>query len=168
MVADVDPYVNHPQITEYVHYLDPWGQALGREVGNVCLYGKTDLANSEVTKQCGKFWGVPGIVLYFQSSLGMDTQLVADFKNCRYRTHAMDKVVIDIRNGTFVKADGTTDGGCSLDAIVPRDGGLPSVSLRSPHARTHARTRTSYTRSQSRLSLTSLHPQPSQPLTLNP
>jgi hypothetical protein len=63
--VDVDPYVNHPQIIEYTHYLDPWGQALGREVGNVCLYGKTGLKDSEAKKQCEKAWGTPGILLWF-------------------------------------------------------------------------------------------------------
>ena len=65
LLLDVDPYINHPQITEYTHYLDPWGQALGREVGNVCLYGKTGLAESETKKQCEKSWGYPGILLWF-------------------------------------------------------------------------------------------------------
>jgi len=26
LLDDVDPYNSHPQIIEYVHVLDPWGQ----------------------------------------------------------------------------------------------------------------------------------------------
>jgi len=130
MLDDVDPYVNHPQITEYVHYLDVWGQALGRENGNVCLYGKVGLNDSQARKGCEKVWGTPGVTLWFNEAadlIGWKTnnaqnkEVYQDFSYCRYQTHWMDTILLTLQRDGVLDDNGVTDGGCSLAAVADKE-----------------------------------------------
>jgi hypothetical protein len=56
----VDPFVSQPQLTDYTHVLDPWGNALGVDVGTSCLYGRTALRESRAYRYCRLAWGAPG------------------------------------------------------------------------------------------------------------
>jgi len=97
----VNPSKPHPQITEYVHVLDPWGQALGRDVGTRCLYGVRDIKKSRAYEWCRKAWGYPGEYLWFNNALpgapGTDMTLKHNFDLCRYYTHYMPTMVLDIQ-----------------------------------------------------------------------
>jgi hypothetical protein len=55
--GDVDPCVFHPQLTDYTHVLDSWGNALGVDVGTSCLYGSTTLRDSRAYLYCRQAWG---------------------------------------------------------------------------------------------------------------
>jgi len=138
MLDDVDPYVNHPQITEYVHYLDPWGQALGRENGNVCLYGKIGLETSEAKKGCERVWGTPGVKLWFNEGAdkiswkknnAQNKELYDDFSYCRYRTHWMDAMLLDLQRDGVLDTNGVSDGGCALAAVADKDDTTNMCSL---------------------------------------
>eukprot|EP01059_Diplonema_ambulator_P032632 TRINITY_DN649_c0_g1_i10.p1 TRINITY_DN649_c0_g1~~TRINITY_DN649_c0_g1_i10.p1 ORF type:complete len:617 (+),score=219.89 TRINITY_DN649_c0_g1_i10:268-1851(+) len=50
--------MDHPQVTEYVHPLDTWGNALGRDVGTQCYWGKANVASSMAKKYCEPISGL--------------------------------------------------------------------------------------------------------------
>ena len=56
----MDPFVAHPQLRDYTHVLDPYGNALGVDVGRSCLYGRTALNRSRAYRYCRPAWAAPG------------------------------------------------------------------------------------------------------------
>lgn len=146
LLYDVDPYVNHPQITEYTHLLDPWGAGLGYENGNVCSYGKTDIENSEAKKQCEKIWGTPGIKLWFNEGADVigwkennaqNRELWLNFANCRYRTHQIETMIIELQKPGVLDANGVTDGGCALAKVADEKDSQNMCSLRDSPCTKH-------------------------------
>ena len=125
LLDDIDPFVKHPQITEYVHVLDPWGQALGREVGNTCLYGVSDIKESQAYKQCVKIWGYPGENLWFNEGADVlnmqDAERNIFFSLCRYHTHYLPTMVKDLQLAGVLLDDGATKDGCSQMPIASKD-----------------------------------------------
>mmetsp|Transcript_59910 Transcript_59910/g.122971 ORF Transcript_59910/g.122971 Transcript_59910/m.122971 type:complete len:561 (-) Transcript_59910:112-1794(-) len=127
LVQDVDPFKQHPQITEYVHVLDPWGQALGLEVGNECRYGVGNIEASRAYKYCRKTWGYPGPYLWFNEGADalaagdltlQDKDVANAFTQCRYFTHYMQTMLQDLEAAGTLKDDGTTADGCNLASVA--------------------------------------------------
>ena len=56
----MDAFVAHPQLSDYTHVLDPYGNALGVDVGRSCLYGRTALNRSRAYRYCRPAWAAPG------------------------------------------------------------------------------------------------------------
>ena len=59
LLGDVDPTKFYEDVTDYEHYLDPWGASLGQDIGTTCKYGKIGLLQSRAYKYCSKIWGYP-------------------------------------------------------------------------------------------------------------
>jgi len=55
-LEDVDPYIMHKQITEYVHPLDFYGN-IDYDAGNVCLLGTANLECSTSAKYGEQMYG---------------------------------------------------------------------------------------------------------------
>eukprot|EP01064_Diplonema_japonicum_P035334 TRINITY_DN763_c13_g1_i1.p1 TRINITY_DN763_c13_g1~~TRINITY_DN763_c13_g1_i1.p1 ORF type:complete len:581 (+),score=185.62 TRINITY_DN763_c13_g1_i1:58-1800(+) len=49
---------NQPQVTEYTHPIDTYGNALGRDVGRHCFWGKANIENSMAKKYCEPISGL--------------------------------------------------------------------------------------------------------------
>lgn len=141
ILNDVDPSVQHSQITDYTHPLDPWGNAiLGVDNGRVCLWGSTDLSftNSSAREYCGRVYGYSGPTLiaaqggaYFPG--GADSTAGLDFRRCRYFTHDAEATLLALQQPGVVNSDGTTDGGCRDVPVIPTGDtsseGCPTGSL---------------------------------------
>mmetsp|Transcript_59071 Transcript_59071/g.144909 ORF Transcript_59071/g.144909 Transcript_59071/m.144909 type:complete len:573 (+) Transcript_59071:106-1824(+) len=125
LLDDVNPYISHPQVTDYSHVLDPWGHGLGLEVGRQCLYGKTDIQNTKAYKYCSKIWGHPAPNLIYANSApeaiktSADKQLDIDFAQCRLMTHLVETVVQDIMKPGVLLPNGDTADGCTLVDVAP-------------------------------------------------
>ena len=91
---DVDIARAHPQITQYVHALDPYGW-IDHQAGRVCVYGVDDLRGtrgaggtlrgggfSPTRAFCERIIGYSGPQLLLPGSA-----LASDFAACRYFTH---------------------------------------------------------------------------------
>lgn len=116
---DVDVSKLHPQITQYVHALDAYGN-MDYQVGNVCKYGVThlrDFANpSGVRDFCARSIGRSGPQLLSPSS-----EYEKHASMCRYFTHWVESVTYWLGQDDLLDEDGVTDGGCSLAEIIPKD-----------------------------------------------
>ena len=118
LLADLDPFVAHNQITDYTHPLDPWGNSmLGVDSGGQqCFWGNTALQNNDaISRTCGRVYGYggPELILDDQGVPGFSVpDRAINFQACRYLTHDPDVGVRDLSQPGVVLADGTTDGGC--------------------------------------------------------
>lgn len=132
LLADVDPTDSHPNIMEYTHPLDPWGNSmLGEEVaGTTCYFGTTGLRNSDgAYKYCGRVYGYTGPTL-IAASAGViipggpiadagHTNATYDFSRCRYFTHMAHAMLIQLEDPAVLSANGVTDGGCKPNTPIP-------------------------------------------------
>lgn len=138
ILDDVDVFVAHEHMQEYVHPLDPWGNSmLGVDVsgGQTCFWGKvksspkgdTHLTNIETTadRYCSHVYGYSGPVLIAAEAdmlaRDVDHELKHQFRRCRYYTHAMESILINL--GDELLDDGTTLSGCSADLDLSYDPG---------------------------------------------
>jgi hypothetical protein len=114
----VDPDIEHPQITDYVHVFDPWGNALGEDVGGrQCTYGSTDLLDSRAYKYCERVFGYSGPTLIVADGGvfipgGAESTASIDFTKCRLFTHIIETMVVDLEREGVIKLNGDTDIGC--------------------------------------------------------
>jgi len=117
LLEDVDPYIMHQQITEYVNPLDFYGN-FDYDAGNVCLVGTTNLECSAAAKDCEHIYGRTATTNMIADGLYKD--IMRKRKRCSYQTHywlgGMDKILL---NDSFLHVDGTTDGGCSMRSAIP-------------------------------------------------
>mmetsp|Transcript_56549 Transcript_56549/g.127857 ORF Transcript_56549/g.127857 Transcript_56549/m.127857 type:complete len:596 (-) Transcript_56549:91-1878(-) len=125
MLSDVDPFVTHDQITEYVHALDIFGH-FDIDPGTTCVYGTTNIASSKAKKYCEQVFGYNGPDLMVAGNfggvgdfLGPSEALQHKLKRCLYFTHNTVSVDADIDNDVYLYEDGTTDGGCSMADTIP-------------------------------------------------
>jgi hypothetical protein len=115
---DVEPDIDHPQITDYAHVFDPWGNMLGEDAGGwQCNYGSTDLLESRAYKYCERIFGLAGPTLIAADGGvlipgGADDTSSLDFRLCRLFTHIIETVVTDLERPGVILADGNTDIGC--------------------------------------------------------
>ncbi|KAG7362771.1 hypothetical protein IV203_026131 [Nitzschia inconspicua] len=136
LLNDVDPFVRHENMVEYVHPLDPWGNSmLGMDNGDqVCHWGKLDAQAAENSGRsvqlgvndgayyyCSKVYGWPWpYIIAAQSGLSRDNELRSDFQRCRYFTHMAESILFGLERNLL--EDGTTDGGCyKLPEITQTD-----------------------------------------------
>lgn len=136
LLDDLDPFIRHENMVEYVHPLDPWGNSmLGLDNGDqVCYWGKMDAQmgqNSSMDDRmnarvgayhyCSKVYGWPGPdIIAAQAGLSGDDNLRQDFQRCRYYTHLAESILIGLDQN--LNDDGTTDGGCyKLSAVAQND-----------------------------------------------
>eukprot|EP00039_Didymoeca_costata_P016317 m.289602 g.289602 ORF g.289602 m.289602 type:complete len:581 (-) comp16374_c0_seq2:66-1808(-) len=123
LTDDVDPYIAHPQITDYSHPLDPYGSALGRDVGNRCYYWKTPVTESYAYEWCEPIWGYPGSVLTFANSLSTD--LGKEYKRCRYATHLIQTMNLELQPD-MLNDDGSMKSGICYNAEAVDDDECPT------------------------------------------
>lgn len=132
MLDDVDPYVSHDQVTEYVHPLDVYGY-LDYDVGDVCVYGTQGLAESRAKKYCEPVFGHQAADLMVAGSVPGSDELSEKFARCRYFTHAWYAMNVDLMDDNVLLEDGKTDGGCKAQEAIPKDDSrCPDVTLNSP------------------------------------
>eukprot|EP00980_Cylindrotheca_fusiformis_P024915 scaffold12720_cov152-Cylindrotheca_fusiformis.AAC.4 len=133
LLQDVNPFVPHNQIVEYVHPLDPWGNAmLGQDAGGqVCYFGlvvgnkeedKDDEMNHDpALEYCSKIYGWPGPILVANEHRPVpNVDLVHNFQRCRYFTHDSKAMFLALSltlndNGT------TTNRGCEPLEPIPKN-----------------------------------------------
>eukprot|EP00392_Amoebophrya_sp_AT5.2_P014123 g14261.t1 len=117
--ADVDVTVLHPQITQYVHALDAYGQ-MDFQGGRVCKYGTGELRDrttySAARDFCERSVGWAGARLLVGPLFEEEEK---NFAMCRYFTHWSTSVVFYLEQDAVLLADGTTDGGCANETLVP-------------------------------------------------
>lgn len=135
LLDDVDPFVKHENMVEYVNPLDPWGNSmLGMDNGDqVCLWGKHDAQFAEVSQDdsvmdvnfgayyyCSKIYGWPGpSIIAAQAGLTGNEDLRYNFQRCRYFTHMAEAILFGLERN--LNEDGTTDGGCYRLAVISQD-----------------------------------------------
>ncbi|CAD7935048.1 unnamed protein product [Amoebophrya sp. A25] len=116
--ADVDVTILHPQITQYVHALDAYGR-MDYQAGRVCKFGTTELQDtkrySPAKDFCARSVGWSGSRLL----LPVFEEQEKDFSMCRYFTHWSTAVTHYLDQDSVLNADGTTDGGCANEQLVP-------------------------------------------------
>jgi hypothetical protein len=121
----VDPYVFHDQIIDYVDVYDPWGN-MDVDPGLTCYYG----VNREraAHKYCKPIQGYSGALLMTANGLAGNSnspflEISDQFAQCRSLTHSIVvQADILLRDSTHLFEDGTTDGGCfraGVYGIVP-------------------------------------------------
>lgn len=142
ILDDVDPFVPHPDMTDYVHPLDPWGHTmLGLDNGGkVCFWGTSALKRAEeegpeatdgAYKYCSRVYGysAPAIIL---ARVGMSLplgggnvhdaeRLNKDFRRCRYFTHMAETTLLTLQADGILDDNGIPDGGCRDLPTVPKD-----------------------------------------------
>jgi len=134
LLDDVDPAAAHTQITDYAHPLDPWGNALGWDVGNKCLYGVGDTTSSAY-KYCAKVYGYSGpYLMWAHSGKGLpppvDSGVKAAFSQCRYFTHLVEAQYLAMSAAGVVNADGTMGQAGTCAAVPPlKDSECPDGSV---------------------------------------
>jgi hypothetical protein len=115
---DVEPDIEHPQITDYAHVFDPWANVLGEDVGGwQCNYGSTGLLESRAYKYCERIFGLAGPTLIVADGGvlipgGADDSSSLDFRRCRLFTHIIETVVTDLERPGVILDNGDTDIGC--------------------------------------------------------
>jgi len=118
LLEDVDPYIMHQQITEYVHPLDFYGN-LDYDAGNVCLLGTTNLECSAPAKYCEHMYGHTATTNFVANDKWM-ADIMRKRKRCLYQTHYwLGGMNRNLLNDSFLHVDGTTDGGCSMRSAIP-------------------------------------------------
>merc|ERR1711920_1052856 len=65
LLEDVDPFKFYTDVTDFEHYLDPWGGALGPDIGTTCKFGKPknsvdEMKKTPAYKYCKKIQGYHG------------------------------------------------------------------------------------------------------------
>lgn len=124
MLQDVNPFVEHDQIVEYVHPLDPWGNAmLGEDAGGQVCYFDDDAYDEadRAIQYCSKVYEWPGPMLVAnEHSPTPNLELKQNFQRCRYFTHDAKAMFFALYetlnpNGT------TTHRGCSTVEAIPEN-----------------------------------------------
>ena len=135
LLDDVDPFIKHDNMVEYVHPLDPWGNSmLGVDNGDqICFIGNKQLEAVEkdpsirdkygAYSYCSMVYGWPGpSIIAAQagvSSSSIAQELRKDFQRCRYFTHMAESILL--RLDDVLLEDGATDGGCHKLPTIPRN-----------------------------------------------
>ncbi|GMH89151.1 hypothetical protein TrVE_jg11726 [Triparma verrucosa] len=120
LLHDVDPTYIHDQIVSYYHPFDFYA-LMDYQVGTVCKYGTsrlhTDLeGGSDLMHWVDKTVGYTGPELM----VDMFQTIPADvFGKTRFWTHSILWMNIIFENATILLPDGTTDGGCSNEVLIP-------------------------------------------------
>ncbi|KAJ9473048.1 hypothetical protein DIPPA_33179 [Diplonema papillatum] len=141
-----DTSKEQPQLTEYVHPLDTYGNAYGLDIGNECYVGLDESAKpslEQVKSWCGAVYGYDGTYLVWadaakalQSVAGIipaavkaaipgllrpvtqqEDLLLKSHSQCRYFTH--NNLVLYNSIVNELNADGTTKSGCHVNSPVP-------------------------------------------------
>lgn len=118
---DVDPTKAYGNVTDYTHPLDPYGSNLGPDIGTTCYLGSSDIQTSAAKKYCGRVYGNSAPAIYYDANV-VGGPLKSDFRICKYYTHSLMAIQGELNNSTKLFADGTTDGGCIANALIPNDG----------------------------------------------
>ena len=88
LLDDVDPFIMHSQITDYVHPLDITGH-LDYDPGNMCLVGTTNIECSPTAAFCEQVYGHTATEIgaaVYDPGLGR-IGLLEDSDRCSYFTH---------------------------------------------------------------------------------
>jgi len=116
-LADVNPFVTHDQITEYVDAIDPVG-FMGVDPGSQCVYGTENVTQRPAVEYCEKIFGFPGTTLLLAASGALGLKgLQSDIERCLYFTHNPVAMLINLMNDQVLATDGSTDGGCTTTPI---------------------------------------------------
>jgi hypothetical protein len=120
--VDMDISVRHAQIKQYVHAMDALGR-MDYHPGSVCKYGTTDNGFSGLSGSsdyssarlaCEPLVGRDGASL-----VRTDSEEAGELAQCQYFTHSSTSVKHFLDQDAILNADGTTDGGCADDDLVP-------------------------------------------------
>jgi hypothetical protein len=122
LLDDVDPYVMHEQIIDYVHPLDPWGN-IDYDAGQVCWLGDTDLQASVEAEYCKEIYGLSAVNVVFSagvSAYGLfkETDKLKD--RCLYQTHSWMALHKFLSDNDILNTDGTTTRGCTMRDPIPK------------------------------------------------
>ena len=157
LLDDVDPFVMHDHMVDYVHPLDPWGNAmLGVDNGgDVCFWGSADarraqqafvveLGAKNITDNsytyCSEIYGWSGATLiaaqagvYAPGGVnGVDArELTRNFGRCRYFTHMAESVLLELMSPAALMENGSTTD-CHKVVAIPindPDGQCPTGKL---------------------------------------
>jgi len=120
LTADVDPFIHHPQITEYVHVLDALG-FIDYDPGTQCIFGTSDVQSSPAGRWCAHMFGYSGSHLFSAGNIPGTDEIKTSFERCRYFTHVWQPLVQALSNENYLFEDGTTDGGCSPAGPISRE-----------------------------------------------
>ena len=117
LLNDMNPTIFYEDVTDYEHYLDPWGASLGQDIGTTCKYGKIGLLQSRAYKYCSAIWGYPAAVLVAETEIGqtfiLEGKVQDDFRLCRHFAHGLTSIVRNLMSNDELYEDGTTSGGCT-------------------------------------------------------
>lgn len=119
LTADVDPFIHHPQITDYTHVLDPLG-FMDYDAGTQCILGTSDIADSGARRWCEGVIGYAPSTFFTAGALGRD-DIDLSLKQCAYNVHNREAVFQMLNNDNYLFEDGTTDGGCARSGPISRD-----------------------------------------------
>jgi len=120
LTADVDPFIHHPQITDYSHVLDALG-FMDYDAGSHCTFGTSDAQTSAAARWCANMFGYSGAHLFTAGSLPNTGTIETSFERCRYFTHVWQGMIHALANDNYLFEDGTTDGGCSPAGPISRE-----------------------------------------------
>lgn len=137
ILEDLDPFLEYEKMVEYVHPLDPWGNAmLGLDNGkDVCFFGTKALREAEAMlrfdgayKYCSRVygWSGPTIIVARNGITGPGGpsnphELDRNFARCRYFTHQAASMLLALQADGALDADGTPDGGCRRIPVIPKN-----------------------------------------------
>ena len=112
LLDDVDPYHHYENMTDYQNVFDPWGAALGKDIGDSCQIGTIDVEKTRAYKYCKEISGYTGPKLV-AGGMALGEQPLGDqFARCRYFAHALQGIMAVLQDDEELLADGSTAGGC--------------------------------------------------------
>jgi len=132
LTQDMNPWEAHEQINVYAHVMDIYAR-LDFVSGKQCLYGLWNMTpGGDVHTFCSGIVGFTGPQLIYRGKLAasgayQDKKIQKAVKEgrkafdaCHYYTHSTWYAAILFLSDTVLMADGTTDGGCKLQAGIPQ------------------------------------------------
>jgi len=121
-LQDLNPYKVHPQITDYVHPLDFFGN-LDYDPGQTCLYGVDGLKQSPSYQYCKKIFrnNIESFLVSQTKTMHWHEDLHMEFERCQYFTHFIYSLHSYLNEDGIIDEYGSTDGGCSSQAIPVSD-----------------------------------------------
>ena len=112
MLDDVDPTVFYEDMTDYQHFLDPWGSALGQDVGTSCHLGKSNnsvelFKKTNAYKYCKEIIGYSGAKLIVGIYVDKKEPMKDYFSMCKFLTHTQVAIMMSLGDD-ILNEDGTT------------------------------------------------------------
>jgi hypothetical protein len=112
LLDDLDPTMFYEDVTDYQHFLDPWGSALGQDVGTSCNVGKANnsvevFKKTNAYKYCKEVIGYTGPKLIVGIYVNKKQPLKDYFSMCKFLTHTQVAIMMSLGDD-MLNEDGTT------------------------------------------------------------